>query len=123
MDVCYKPQIPKEYRDERIPDDRKQDRRFLDRRYDERRFVKRHENRLDEELASDEQLEERYVRGDDVRLDDRRREDRQYVSDRKSDNCNYRSEGRNYRQELLDRFSEMELEDHHEYYDHQKYFE
>lgn len=52
-------------------------------------------------------------------LDDRRRDERRYYRE----NQTYRNEGRNYRQELLERFADMDFEDHHEYSDRQRYLE
>lgn len=66
-------------------------------------------------------LEER--RPEDRRFDERRREERRFGNERRQDNPSYRNEGRNYRQELLERFADMDFEDHHEYRDHQRYFE
>lgn len=89
-DVIYKPQVPREFRDDRrLTYEDERDRR---RPEDERRM--------------------------DRRLEDDRRYERRY-QERKSD----KAQGRNYRKELLERFADMELEDHQEFHGSQRYYE
>lgn len=98
-----------------------------DRRYDERRsFGKRQDDRVDDRQTLEDRMEERrYL--DDRRSEDRRFEDRRrFANERRQENSTsstHRNEGRNYRQALLERFADMDFEDHHEYPDHQRYFE
>lgn len=78
---------------------------------------------------------------DDVRVDERRRteedrrygersrypedhrfDDRRYVEERKAIEKS-KQEGRNYRKELLERFADMDFEEHHDFRTHQRYYE
>lgn len=91
IDVVYKPQVPREFRDDRrLTYDDERDRRRTD---DDRRM--------------------------DRRMEDDRRYERRYQEQRKSD----KAQGRNYRKELLERFADMELEDHQEFHGSQRYYE
>lgn len=106
----YRPQIPYEYRDE-----------HTDR---ERRYEK-----YDEVLAERKRLEEdkKFPERDKRYADDYRYENvgsRRYPDEKRtvlSDKS--RTEGKNYRKELLERFSDLEVDDHHEFPSHQRYYE
>lgn len=106
----YRPQIPYEYRDDRIE---------RERRYD----------RYEETLAERKRLE------DDKKYSER---DKRYADDYSYDNSTSRRypdekrskgaeksklEGKNYRKELLERFADMDVEDRHEFPSHQRYYE
>lgn len=94
METYYKPQLPEKYRD---------DRSMEERLYDERKVEER--RRLNEE--------KRYAQ--------RRYESRREMEERRYEGA--RQAGKNYRKELLERFADMDLEDHHDYRPHQRYYE
>lgn len=89
-----------------------------DRRYEDASY-------LDRRMANDEKFSERKnerVRLSDMRRDDYRFEEKQYSKGRKFEEKSQRQEGRNYRKELLERFGNMDLDDHHEFRDCPRYF-
>lgn len=107
-EAYYKPQIPKEYRDDRTDRERRYDESFGERK------------RSDEDRRySERRTDERTRYPEDIRYEVRRYGDERkaLVPDRS------KLEGRNYRKELLERFSEMDLDDHHELPSHQRYYE
>lgn len=57
------------------------------------------------------------------RVDEERRYRRELEDRRGGESQSYRQEGKNYRKELLERFADMDFEDHHEYNPHQRYYE
>lgn len=114
-DACYKPQIPLEYRDSRSATDRRLERRYED------RFERRRPKSEDRAGYYDER-ERRY---DDFRYPPERwTEERRFAGERRHGGSSaYRNEGRNYRDELMERFADMDFEDHHDTQDHQGYYE
>lgn len=115
-EAYYKPQIPKEYRDDRL------ERPARD--YENERFPSR--------VGGSRRLEEDIPERRGYRLDRTEREDRRpYPEESSTSTGRYRydvekskSEGRNYRKELLERFADMDLEDHHGYHHgHSRYYE
>lgn len=117
-DACYKPQFPLEYRDCRTPAERRREKRYEEHRYESRRPKS-------EDRAGDRYYDER--RYDDFRYPTSDRwgeEQRRFGNERRQrQSGTYRNEGRNYRDELLERFADIDFEDHHDTQDHQDYFE
>lgn len=83
---------------------------------------------LPEKYRDDRSAEERlHDERERRRLDEERRyAERRYESRREMEERRYegaKQEGKNYRKELLERFADMDLEDHHDYRPHQRYYE
>lgn len=92
--MYYKPQVPREFRE---------DRKLDDKRYEEKRRSDEDSRRYDRPRGSEERRESRY--SEERKLEPKHQE------------------GRNYRKELLERFADMDFEEHHEFRSHQRYYD
>lgn len=105
----YRPQIPYEYRDERVE---------RDRRYD--RFEELAERKRPEEDKRYPERDKRYAEGYKYENTSSRR----YVEDKRTTGPDkLKLEGKNYRKELLERFADIDVEDRHEFPSQQRYYD
>lgn len=107
----YKPQIPRDFRDDRTVREKRYDQGMADRkRYeDESRYLEREKARYPDDLrygSSSGSSSKWYPEGKKIVVVDKSK-----------------LEGRNYRKELLERFTDMDLEDSHEFPSQQRYYE
>lgn len=103
----YRPQIPYEYRGERAERERKYE-------------------KFDEALAKRPEENKKYPETDKRYPDDFGYENnsRKYAEEKTAVVTDKsKREGKNYRRELLERFSDMEVEDRHEFPSHPRYYE
>lgn len=106
----YRPQIPYEYRDDRTDRERRYD------RYDDAPT----ERKRPEEDKKYPERDKRYT--DDYRYENT--SSRRYPGETRTVVIEKsKTEGRNYRQELMERFADIDVEDRHEFQSQQRYYE
>lgn len=104
----YRPQIPYEYRDDRVERDRRYDRyeEALPKRSEEDKKYTERDRRYLDNVGYENTSSRRYLE-----------EQRTVVTDKS------KLEGKNYRKELLERFADIDIEDRHEFPSHQRYYD
>lgn len=72
-------------------------------------------------MFDERRLEERRRLDEERRYAERRYESRRELEERRYEGA--KQEGKNYRKELLERFADIDLDDHDDYRSHQRYYD